>query len=180
MASRAAGGHDCRHLAGGVVTIRKPEIRHLGAGTGDAVNLRVFAAIQGGSIMRRLLSFLSAAALVAGLAGIASAGSELSPDDIRTVVRAHSHEIGACYKKHAMNQDDATGEVTLSMVVTSAGLVNPDSLEIEAPGVTGKKFPRCVEKSVSEWKFPTSDGETELQLPFLFQHTRAPGAGPTS
>lgn len=130
--------------------------------------------------MRRLMSFLSAAALVTGLAGVASAGSELTADDIRQVVRAHSHEIGACYKQHAMNQDGATGEVTLSMVVTSSGLVADGSLEIDAPGVTGKKFPRCVEKSVSEWKFPTSDGETELELPFLFQHTRAPGAGPTS
>lgn len=130
--------------------------------------------------MCRLMSFLAAAALIAGTAGLASAGSDLDAEDIRQVVRAHSHEIGACYKKHGMDQKEATGEVTLSMVVSTAGLVREDSLEIDAPGVRGERFPRCIRDSVSGWKFPTSSSETELQLPFLFQHTRSPGAGPTS
>ena len=130
--------------------------------------------------MRTLIATATAFAICAAGFGDAHAGRELTAEDIKKVVNLHAHEIQACYTKHALKQKSATGEVTLSMVVDKSGEVREDTIEVDAPGVRGNKFPRCVEDSVVGWEFPRTDGPTMVQYPFLFHHTKAPGAGPTS
>ena len=120
--------------------------------------------------MKRFTSFsLLAFALLCGGATRASAG-ELSTDDVRQVIRANAHEVRACYERHAMKQKSSTGKVQLDLVVRPAG--NVDEVKVDAEGVRGQRFQRCVEQRARSWQFPESSSSTEVQYPFLFQHTR--------
>jgi TonB family protein len=122
--------------------------------------------------MKRLtsLSFLAlTGALALGGATRASAG-ELSPDEVRQVIRANAHEVRACYERHAMKQKSSTGRVRLDLVVRPDGKV--DTVQVDAEGVRGTRFSRCVEQRARSWQFPESTGSTEVEYPFLFQHTR--------
>jgi TonB family protein len=119
------------------------------------------------------LSFLALAlggALASGGVARAGDGGELSADEVRQVIRANSHEVRACYERHAMRQKAATGKVLLDLVVRPEGKV--DEVRVDAEGVRGKRFRRCVEERARSWQFPESRGATEVQYPFLFQHTR--------
>ena len=119
--------------------------------------------------MKRFASF-SFLALAAALAASPAAAGELSADQVRQVIRANGHEVRACYERHALKQKGATGKVTLDLVVRPEGSV--DNVKVEAEGVRGNKFGRCVEGKARSWRFPESTGSTEVQYPFLFQHTR--------
>jgi TonB family protein len=119
------------------------------------------------------VSFLALAIAIAGAlasGGVARADGELSADDVRQVIRANSHEVRACYERHAMRQKSATGKVLLDLVVRPEGRV--DEVKVDAEGVRGNRFQRCVEEKARTWQFPESRGATEVQYPFLFQHTR--------
>ena len=118
------------------------------------------------SLVTRLLPVL----LLSAAATAAHAGSGLSDEDVRRVVRANGHEVRACYEKHAMRQKEATGKVLLDLVVGSEGKV--EQIHVDAEGVRGKRFQRCVEGRVRAWQFPEASEPTEVQYPFHFQHTR--------
>jgi outer membrane biosynthesis protein TonB len=107
-----------------------------------------------------------------------SSANLLSESDIKRVVDQNGQEIRRCYERHAQRQRSATGRVDLSFVVERDGDVRADSIEVEAPGVRGRAFSRCVERSVSDWKFPSARHPTGVEYPFHFHHTQARGAGP--
>lgn len=119
--------------------------------------------------MKALSSLFSTLVIAGALAPLAQAG-ELSAEQVRQVIRANGHEVRACYERHAMKQKGATGKVTLDLVVRPEGTV--DQVKVDAEGVRGPRFPRCVEEKARGWQFPESSGSTEVQYPFLFQHTR--------
>jgi hypothetical protein len=131
---------------------------------------------------RMALCVAASVALVvaSGHGALAGANEPLSEEDINKVVTAHSDEVLFCYRKHALKQKTATGRVTVGLVVERSGEVRAESITVEADGVRGKQFQRCVVDHVSAWRFPESNAPTEVAYPFLFQHTRAPGAGPRS
>jgi len=121
--------------------------------------------------MKRIAGIIAVVLAAAALPGAARAETEqLSPDEVRRVVNAHAHEVRTCYEKHAMKQKEATGKVLLDLVVRASGDVS--EVDVEAEGVRGRKFERCVESRASKWRFPESREATEVQYPFLFQHTR--------
>ncbi len=125
--------------------------------------------------------FILAAVLVLGiLSSSAESRAEdlLSEEQIRHVVSENADQVLTCYREHAMRQKDATGHVALRMVVEKAGSVREPSIEVEAEGVRGPSFARCVQNKVRHWTFPASRAPTSVEYPFYFQHTHAPGAGP--
>ena len=118
--------------------------------------------------MARVLLFAVAGAFV--LVPTARAESnQLSVDQIQEVAREHSGEVRDCYVEHALKQKSASGKVTLDLVVRAEGDVQ--HVAVDAPGVRGHRFKRCVEKHVSAWQFPSARHGTEVQYPFLFHHT---------
>jgi TonB family protein len=119
--------------------------------------------------MKRFTS-LSLLALASALAAAPASAGELSADQVRQVIRANGHEVRACYERHAMKQKSATGKVTLDLVVRPEGTV--EEVSVDAAGVRGSQFRRCVEQKARSWRFPEATGSTEVQYPFLFQHTR--------
>jgi hypothetical protein len=121
--------------------------------------------------MRALLALLALTAA----APVASAG-ELTADHVRKVMAEHGDEVKACYVEHGVRQPTATGRVEISLVVAKDGTT--DEIAVDAPGVKGPALARCVEAAARGWSFPAIDSPTLAQLPFLFQHTHARGAGP--
>jgi hypothetical protein len=113
-------------------------------------------------------------ALAVALVGVggAQAGSLLREQDVKRVLSEHAHEVRHCYERHGLKQRDATGRLTLRLVVTATGGVKKSSVEVEAPGVRGPKLLRCLAKSARAWQFPESRSPTMVEYPFLFQHTR--------
>lgn len=99
--------------------------------------------------------------LVAGLAY-----ADITASDVKRVMAEHNGEVRQCYDKHAKDQPDATGEVQMDVGVTPAGTV--DSVEVEAPGVSGERFPACVDAKVKKWKFPESEDGTVVTIPYKF------------
>lgn len=126
--------------------------------------------------MRRTASITLSLALL-GLAVPAAAG-ELSAADVRKVMNRHGDEVKECYLRHGIKQRTATGKVTVSVVVEKSG--DTRDVAVDAPGVKGKQLSRCITTAASAWSFPQIDSVTEVELPFLFQHTHARGAGPRS
>ena len=123
--------------------------------------------------MRTLVACMSVAAVLT--VGAPHAGAEravLSEEEIKRVVAEHADDVKSCYAKHAVKQKRATGRVKLGLVVDADGTVRRPSIEVEAPGVRGKRFERCVEAKVADWRFPEAKGPTEILYPFYFQHTR--------
>lgn len=122
--------------------------------------------------MRQLIKLAVALAFLSVSHSAAAERAVLSEKEIKEVVNDHAGEIKRCYARHALRQKRATGRVTLSMVVDRDGTVRNDTIDVEAEGVRGKKFRRCVVSRVSSWEFPEAKSPTEIQYPFYFQHTR--------
>ncbi len=93
----------------------------------------------------------------------------LTQEQIREVVRKETSKVSRCYAKHAMKQKTADGKVELRLIIKASGKVG--EIEVSAPSVRGKKFPRCVTNVAKRWKFPKAAAETEVIYPFMFVHT---------
>lgn len=107
--------------------------------------------------------------LLLGLATLMLGGvavAEITATDVKRVMAEHNGEVRKCYEKHAKDQAGATGEVKIDVGVTPAGRV--DKVDVEAPGVSGKKFSHCVDVKVKKWKFPESDDGTVVTIPYKF------------
>lgn len=128
--------------------------------------------------MQKLLASITmTGALLAAAASPASAdGGTLTAKDVRRVMSAHQGDVRGCYVKYGMKQRKATGKVLVNLIVERDGKVR--KAEAVAEGVRGKRFERCVAKQTQKWRFPPIRHATDVQLPFLFQHTAARGAGP--
>jgi TonB family protein len=111
-----------------------------------------------------------------GLTATAAAAGELSAADLRKVMAEHGDDVKQCYTRHGMKQRTASGKVVVTAVVAKDGSTR--DVSVEAPGVKGDKLERCVASAARSWAFPPIDSPTEVELPFLFQHTHARGAGP--
>lgn len=87
-------------------------------------------------------------------------------------------QVRACYLASARGPR-ATGAVRLEIIIHRDGSVW--KLGVVAPGVTGVsgvRLERCVQKAARSWHFPVRAGFTTAAIPFYFQRTHAPGAGP--
>lgn len=116
----------------------------------------------------------------------ASATSHENRDEERGLTReqvahyagAYRPAILACYADNAHSRR-ATGKLTLQATVLRGGAVI--GLTIDAPGVTGIELAlltNCVRKEVDTWHFPVRRDDTMIVIPYYFQKTYAPKAGP--
>jgi hypothetical protein len=113
-----------------------------------------------------------------GLSGPVASAGDLTQADVRRAMADHGDAVKACYLKHGMGQRDATGKVTVSIVVLRDG--SSRDVTVDAPGVRGPALRRCIASDARTWTWPASGSVTEVELPFLFQHTRLRGSGAPS
>ena len=94
----------------------------------------------------------------------------LGPEPIRHVVVAHAGALQACYKIEAQKDSSLKGRVTLRWRVDEGGAVTSALVvgsTLQNAGVEG-----CVLREVRSWRFPTSDGISQVTFPFVFGISR--------
>ncbi len=100
----------------------------------------------------------------------------LSRVDIEEAIAHDVDAIAQCYKRYAVKQNKASGDLRIELVIHRRGYVK--FVEVVAPGVRGKKLDRCVRKFAEGWSFPERRYFTTTAIPFFFLKTEAKGAGP--
>ena len=102
----------------------------------------------------------------------------LSLSEINAKVKPLSAEIGKCYLDAAADVRGA-GQLMVQLAIHRRGKL--DAVTVQTPGLSAKlarKIEACVRTVVEPLEFPARRAPTTAVLPFYFQHTAAPGAGP--
>jgi hypothetical protein len=102
----------------------------------------------------------------------------LSASDISAQVAPYVPEIERCYLT-AVGDPRRTAQLDLMFVIARQGEVL--SLDIAAPSVSVRKVHKiasCIRTAVEALRFPERRNGTTAILPYLFQRTEAPDAGP--
>jgi hypothetical protein len=102
----------------------------------------------------------------------------ISAKDLHKYFEPYVPAVRDCYAANASGPQ-ATGNLRLELVIHRDGSVF--KFGFAAPGVTGawlRKLDGCLRALSETWHFPVRRGFTTAVLPFVFQRTTAPGAGP--
>lgn len=102
----------------------------------------------------------------------------LSTADVTAQLAPLSDDIQRCYLDRAADIKGA-GKLDLVLTVTRRGVL--ESLVIKTPGLPvklAKQVDGCIRPLVEPLAFPARKTFTTATIPFFFQHTAAPGAGP--
>ena len=123
----------------------------------------------------RLVAVLSI--LLAGSTAIADTKPQsLSVADIAAQLAPVSQDIERCF----LDRASATGgKLELVLTVTRKGAI--ESLAVKTPGLAtklAKQVDGCVRPLVEPVSFPARKTFTTATIPYVFQKTAAPGAGP--
>lgn len=105
---------------------------------------------------------------------IAPPARDLTVGEVKAEVMPHSDAIGACYVGAG-----AAGELRIVLTVSRQGAVR--ELDVVTPGLPAKQAKRidsCIRPLLHDVKFPARKTTTTATLPFYYQRTAAPGAGP--
>jgi hypothetical protein len=119
-----------------------------------------------------LLSIL----LASGTAAADAKPQALSVADITAQLAPVSQDIERCF----LDRASATGgKLELVLTVTRKGAI--ESLAVKTPGLQAKlakQIDGCVRSLVEPVSFPARKTFTTATIPYVFQKTAAPGAGP--
>jgi hypothetical protein len=116
-----------------------------------------------------------------GLTGDPSAPHEepfLAAREITAQVAPHRPEIQRCYLDHRTDVRRA-GHLDVTLVIARSGEVR--ALRIAAPGLPARAtraVQACIHELVAALRFPERRNDTTAIVPYYFQKTSAPGAGP--
>jgi hypothetical protein len=121
----------------------------------------------------------SAIVAVAALASPAFADEPaLTSTEVQAELRPAGDEIEHCYTDRTPGMRGA-GHLDLVMTVSRIGIV--ERLEIKTPGLSArvaKDIASCVRSAVATISFPMRKAWTTATVPYFFQRTYAPNAGP--
>ncbi|MGE0403617.1 MAG: hypothetical protein AB7T06_43325 [Kofleriaceae bacterium] len=119
--------------------------------------------------------------LVAVLTRSAIAGPDdrtLSAREVQTYVAPYVPAVRACFLANAKGKH-VTGALRLELIIHHHGRLY--RFGFAAPGVEKPwlaRLDKCLRDLAQTWTFPERKGFTTAVLPFLFQKTSAPNAGP--
>jgi len=102
----------------------------------------------------------------------------LTASEISLEVAPHAPEIGRCYLER-LGDTRRGGRLELTVVIARDGSIV--SLKAEAAGLPAKaarKVEACIREIVETVQFPARRGDTIAVVPYVFQKTDAPNAGP--
>ncbi|HEV7558532.1 MAG TPA: hypothetical protein VGO00_23845 [Kofleriaceae bacterium] len=127
------------------------------------------------------ISKLSILSILAATTSIASADRKertLEPVEVEAHVKPYLTEIEKCYVG-AAGEIRGAGKLELDLVIHRDGSVL--SLKVATPGLAMRQSQRvetCVRTAVENVKFPMRRDFTTAIVPYFFQKTMAPNAGP--
>lgn len=102
----------------------------------------------------------------------------LSAAEVSTRMRAFDAEIGGCYHRIAGAVRGA-GHLDIRLDIHRTGAV--DAIDVATPGLstrTSLAIARCVKTTLAGTTFPARKSPTIAVVPYFYQRTAAPGAGP--
>lgn len=102
----------------------------------------------------------------------------LEAREVAAEVRPYAAEIQRCYLAR-LGDVRRAGKLDLTFVIGRDGRVV--SLHVDAPGLparTVQHVQSCIHEAVAGLQFPERRNDTTAIVPYLFQHTNAPGGGP--
>ena len=105
-------------------------------------------------------------------------GDSLTAQEVARYFAPYVPEVRTCYLTHARGKH-ADGTLRLELLIHPGGKIY--RFGFVAPGVEKPwrtRLDTCLRKLPSTWSFPVRPSFTSAVLPFLFQRTNAPGAGP--
>lgn len=104
----------------------------------------------------------------------------LNASDLKKYFAPYIVGVKDCYVASSRGRT-ATNLLRLEIVIRPDGTVS--RFAFKAPGVIGtslRVLDGCLRSLSETWHFPVRRGFTTAVLPFQFQRTYAPGAGPTA
>jgi len=116
---------------------------------------------------------------VLSITSIASAetAKDLGPSEVRAHLKGADAAIGQCYV--ATVGEGVGGRLDVTLTIHRKGIV--DHVDVSAPGVSAKlvnKIGACVRAALDGVAFPARQVGTTAVIPYVWQKTVAPGAGP--
>ena len=116
---------------------------------------------------------------VLSITSIASAetAKDLGPSEVRAHLKGADAAIGQCYV--ATVGEGVGGRLDVTLTIHRKGII--DHVDVNAPGLSAKlvnKLDACVRAALDGVGFPTRQVGTTAVVPYVWQKTVAPGAGP--
>jgi len=102
----------------------------------------------------------------------------LEAREVAAEVRPYAAEIERCYLDR-LDDVHRAGRLDLTFVIGRDGHIV--SLHTAAPGLPSRTVERmaaCIREALEVVHFPERRNDTTAIVPYLFQHTNAPGGGP--
>ncbi len=116
---------------------------------------------------------------VFGMTGVASADDRaLSPQDVQAKLRPMASDIEHCYLDHTADVRGA-GHLALVLSVSKHGIL--EQVTVQTPGLApmiAKQIDGCIRETIATVAFPAKHTSTTATVPYYFQRTAAPNAGP--
>jgi hypothetical protein len=132
---------------------------------------------EGFTTMRALLTLL-VLAFAASTALADGKPISLSAEDVTAKLKPYSDTIEHCYLDHTTDVYGA-GKLSVELTVTRKGVL--ETVAIKTPGLTTKvgiAVSSCIVDALDGLTFPERRAQTTATLPYFFQRTAAPDAGP--
>jgi hypothetical protein len=107
-----------------------------------------------------------------------SAERPLSASDVKAQLQPVANEIEHCYMDRTTEVRGA-GHLELVLEVSRYGIV--EKIEVRTPGLTAKlskEIDSCIRAEIAPISFPARKTFTTVTVPYFFQRTAAPNAGP--
>lgn len=104
--------------------------------------------------------------------------TSIDASDLKKYFAPYVSGVKDCYVASSRERT-ATGVLRLELVIRPDGTVN--RFAFKAPGIIGaplRLLDSCLRARSETWHFPVRRGFTTAIIPFQFQLTYAPGAGP--
>jgi hypothetical protein len=125
----------------------------------------------------------SAAALTTGTLGLtavppARPEAFLEAGDVAADVAPYAQAIERCYLDHLVDVRRA-GKLDLTLVIGRDGhVVSLTAAAPTLPARAARQVQSCIREAIVAVHFPVRRHDTTAIVPYLFQHTNAPGGGP--
>ncbi len=116
--------------------------------------------------------------LLAATSAVHADERSLSASDITAQLRPISPEIERCYLERTAEVRGA-GHLAIVLTIDKHGIL--DQLSVKTPGIAArvsKQIESCIRETVAPMSFPKKRVTTTATVPYFFQRTVAPNAGP--
>ena len=102
----------------------------------------------------------------------------LEAREVAAEVNPYAPEIERCYLAR-LGDPRRAGHLDLTFVIGSGGaVVSLSAAASGLPAKTARQVEACIREAVVALHFPERRNDTTAIVPYYFQHTSAPGAGP--